>query len=158
MALETGAEVAHADPSVNDGQDNEDDGDDGESSQRSSHSVVVLAVARLVHAHQLEKEVGECAEIEYDDGPHASLVLPAGEEGGGEQDGDRDWNGRNGQAEFYVARAGNNDEELDRETKEEEEIKLQEGDVDLVGMGVSVSCSEEGGYRGRAKWRVAHTW
>ena len=82
MRLEARAKVVHADEGVDDGQDDEEDGQDGKGGQRPADGVVVLAVARLVDAHQLEEEVGQAAKVQQDDEAHADPVLASGEEGG----------------------------------------------------------------------------
>jgi hypothetical protein len=60
----------------------------------------------------------------YNDDDHASLILPSGPEGSQDKncDGDRD-NG-NSKTEFDIVRLQDNDNELYRETQEEEEVEL----------------------------------
>lgn len=125
------AEVAHADEGIDDGQDDEDDGQHGKGRQRAAHGVVVLAVARLVDAHQLEEEVGQAAKVEQDDQHDAEPVLALREEGGAEQDGDGHGDGGDVQAELDAVDVRDDDDELDREAEEEEEVEFQQSDVNL---------------------------
>ena len=131
VRLEPRAEVVHADEGVDDGQDDEHDGQDGKGRQRPPDGVVVLAVAGLVDAHQLEEEVGEAAKVGQDDEAHADLVLAAGEEGGAEEDSDGDGDGGDVEAQLDVVEAVDDDEELHGKAEEEEKVKLEQGDVDL---------------------------
>lgn len=65
MRLQALAEVCHAHASVDDGEDEQDDGDDGEAGQWPPHGVIRLAArARLIHADEFEKEIGEASEVE----------------------------------------------------------------------------------------------
>jgi len=132
VVLKPVAKVGHADEGVDDGQDDEQDGDDGKGRQAPGHGGVREGVARLVDAHELEEEVREAAEVEQDDARRADVVLVPGEEGRGQEDDDGDGDGRDGQAELDVGDVPDDDEKLYRETEEEEEVKLQEGDVNLV--------------------------
>lgn len=136
MRLEALAEVGHADDCVGDGQDDEQDGDDGKGREGLANSHVVLLVAGLVNADELEEEVAKAAEVEDDGNDHAGLVLAAGEESGGEEDQDRDGNGGDGEGELGVTCLRDNNNELDDEAEEEEEIELEEGDVDLGNISL----------------------
>lgn len=91
-------------------------------------------VACVVHAHELEDEVGHCGEVDDDHDRLADVRFPAGDKGGEEEEADCYWNGDDGEVEFEVGEVGADDhEELHGEGKEEEEIEFEEGDVDLEG-------------------------
>ena len=71
MWLQASPEIGGAHARVDDCEDDQDDGDDGESGEGATDGVVEVAprVARvvrvvLVHAHELEEEVGEACEVE----------------------------------------------------------------------------------------------
>lgn len=131
MVPQAGAEVGHADECVDNGEDDQEDGQDGECCQTPFDCLVMGGMGRLVDTDKLEEEVGEGAEIEYDDTCHADLDLSSDEEGGHQEDDDGNGNSDDGQGEFGIGLAGDDDEELHGKSEEEEEIKLQEGDVDL---------------------------
>ena len=86
---------------------------------------------RLVDTDKLKDEVGETAEIEYDDNNLTWPVFVTSAEGSHQQDGDSDRNGGDGESEFRVILLHNHDNKLDDEAKEEEEIEFEKGDVDL---------------------------
>lgn len=58
MRLEATVEVVGADAGVDDGEDDEDDGDDGEGGERFADGLVGYFAQGLVHADELEEEVG----------------------------------------------------------------------------------------------------
>lgn len=130
--LEALSKVAHAYNGVGDGEQDKKNSDDGKSGKRSADSIVSFLVTGLVDSDQLEEEITETAKIENDDTHHARLVLPAGEIGGGEQNGDGDGNGDNCQSKFRVVLLCDNDDKLNDETEEEEEIELEQSNVNLV--------------------------
>jgi hypothetical protein len=132
MVLEAVAKVTQADDGVDNGENDEKNGDDSKGRQRLLDGFIVLLVTGLVDSDKLEDEVAETAEVEDDDGNHARLVLPAGEECGAEEDDDGDWNGGNRQSELGIVGRSDNDDKLDDEAQEEEEIELEKGDVNLV--------------------------
>lgn len=134
VGLESGAEVAHADDGIGDGENDEQNGDDGKRGEGLSNGKVILLVSGLVDSDELENEVGQAAEVENDDDDLADLVLPTSEVGSGEQNGDGDWDGSNGQCEFGVVLLSNDDDELNDETEEEEEIELEQRNVDLLEL------------------------
>ena len=60
MRFEAPAEIGGARNGVGDGEDDKDDGDDGEGGEGAADGVVeVVTGAVLVHADELEEEVGE---------------------------------------------------------------------------------------------------
>lgn len=132
--LQTLVEVQHACYCVGDGEDDQDDGEHGEDGHGLSSGLVVLFVAGLVHADELEAEVGEAAEVENHDYHHAGHRFAACPEGGHEEDEDCDWDGGGGKGEFDVRYVGDDNKELDGEADEEEEIELQECDVNLCNV------------------------
>lgn len=130
VALKPLSKVPHTDNAVGDCQEDEENGDDGESGERLLDSGVVLSPR--VDSDELEDEVCESTVVEDDDGDHTGLIFLASEEGGTRENEDSDRDGDNCQGEFGVAGIGDDDHELDNETQEEEEIKLQQSDVNLA--------------------------
>lgn len=63
MGLQSLVEVVHAHAGINYGHDDEDEGDDGEKGQRLLGWEIFLVSSRLVHADQLEQEIGHGREI-----------------------------------------------------------------------------------------------
>lgn len=131
VLLQAGSEIEHADHRVDDGQDDEDDGQDGKRSQRLLHRLVEVLVRLVIDSRQLEDEVGESSEIQDDDGDHAPFPFLANEHCRRQQDGDGNGYRCRGQTKFGIRLASDDDEELNRESKEEEEIELQKCDVNL---------------------------
>lgn len=134
MSLEPLTEVAHADERVDDGKDDQEDGQHSECGQRPAYSQVVLVMAGLIDADQLEEEVGQTTEVEQDDEADAETVLAPREEGGAQQDADGDGDRGDVQAQLEVFDAVDDDEELDGEAQEEKEVEFEEGDVDLAEL------------------------
>lgn len=149
VVLEALAKVVHADEGVGDGQDDEQDRHDGKGRQRLADGLVVLHVAGLVDAHELEEEVGKPGKKEQNDEAHAKLVLALGEEGGKDEDADGNGDRRESEAELGVRLACDDDEELHREAEEEEEIKLEEGNVNL---GRGLVCGPSRHLGGKLTW------
>lgn len=104
MVPKAGAKVVHADECVGDGQNDEDDGENRERRERPRRSLVLLLVAGLVNANQLEEEIRQGSEVENDDRAHANLVFATDEEGSEEQDRNCDRNSHERQAELGVGR------------------------------------------------------
>jgi hypothetical protein len=132
VGLQSFVKVVSTHDGVGDGEDDQHNGDGRETGQTLADGKVVIRFAGLVHAGELEDEVGQSAEEEEDGADHADLVLSAGPEGRHEQDQDRNGNGSDGEAPLKVRQAGDNDKELHRESQEEEEIKLEQRNVNLV--------------------------
>jgi hypothetical protein len=132
VILQALTKIAHADEGIDDGKDDEDDGHDRKCRERLPDRHVILLRMGLVDAHQLEKEVCESAKVEEDDCNHAGSILALSEEGSKQQDCNRDGDGGGRKAELILSLSRDDDEELHGEAKEEEEIKLQQGDVDLT--------------------------
>lgn len=124
-------EVGHAGNSVGDGEEDEDNNDNGEDGQRLSHREILVDVARLVHADDLEDEVCETGVVTYNNQHHSHLVLATSPEGGHHQDENGDGKGSNSKTFLGVWDASDNDQELDCETEEEEEIELEKSDINL---------------------------
>lgn len=131
VLLQARVEVAHADEGISDCENDEQDSQNSESRQTPPHGQVEITVPRLIDSDELEEKVGKTTEVQDDDAPHARLRLVSGEEGGHQQNGNRDGNGSNGKTEFHVRLAADDNEELDGEADEEEEIELQQCDIDL---------------------------
>jgi len=64
VVLEPLAVVQRAAYGDDDGDDEQDDGHDGKDGERLARGLVVLGARRAVHAHQLEEEVGEGADVD----------------------------------------------------------------------------------------------
>ena len=88
-------------------------------------------MGRLVHSGKFEYEIGQSAEEQEDCYNHPKLVLAACPEGGHEQNEDGDRDGGNRKTKLCVCQPSDNYQELHREAQEKEEIKFQQGDVDL---------------------------
>ena len=67
----------------------------------------------------------------YNNANHPNNTLLASPIGGEQETENCNGNSSDSKVEFDVGSMDNNDEELHRETKEEEKIKLQESNVDL---------------------------
>lgn len=63
MWFESLVEVGHAYRCIDDCEDNQNDGDNGETGQTLSDREVVVSARWLVHASELEDEVGHAAEV-----------------------------------------------------------------------------------------------
>lgn len=71
----------------------------------------------------------------YNNNDHAASRFPTNKPSAKGKDDDSHGNGDNGEVELGIMAGGrHDDQELDGETEEEEEIKLQQGDVDLEGV------------------------
>lgn len=133
MLLETLVEVEHADNAVGHREQNEENGDGGKGCQGPPDSLVVLLPlgVRRVNTGKLIDEIGKTTNVEDKDTTHSPFVLPSGEECGGNKNEDGNRNGDDRQGEFDILCIRNNDNELNDESKEEEEIELEKSDVDL---------------------------
>ena len=68
----------------------------------------------------------------YDNYRHSPLIFPPCPESSHHKDRNRYWDRCKGQAELRVTYVDHyNNYELDGETKEEEEVEFQKGDIDL---------------------------
>lgn len=146
--FETLAKVDHAPDGIDNGDDEQQHRDDSEEGQASARRQVVQppVVGRVVHAHQLEEEIGHRGEVEHDNDEHSEARFVARPVARHYQDADGDWNCSDGQPCLCVGRF-DHDEELNCEAEEEKEIELQKRDVDLGGkelvshsLGKSGSC------------------
>lgn len=68
----------------------------------------------------------------YNDDDHAKCILMSSEDSREDQNDDGHWNSSKSQGKLDVRLPCHDDHELNRKSKEEEEIEFQEGDVDLV--------------------------
>ena len=64
VGFEPAAEIGGAHARVDDGQDDEDDGDNGEGGEGFANREIRRSTRLLVHADELEEEVGQAGEIE----------------------------------------------------------------------------------------------
>ena len=85
--------------------------------------------------------------VKDEDNDHANLVLLASEPSGGDKNADGDGDSDNGKCELRVMLVCNNNDQLNDETKEEEEIKLEKRNVDLI-LWISIDKFSE--FRGYA--------
>ena len=84
------------------------------------------------------KESGAQLET-YNGDEHAWSILSTSEETGQQKDENRYRNCRDSEVKFNFSSVNDNDEELNCETKEEEEIKFEKGNIDLDIESVSSS-------------------
>lgn len=133
MGLEALVEVVCAYTSDNNGKEKEKNGEDSKSSQRLARWPILGLTVKIgnVHANELEQEVAEGNEIENDDGNHASNRLAAHPPSCEEEKEKRDDEGRSSKSQFDSLCVFDDDKELHSEGQEEEEIKLEYGDVNL---------------------------
>ncbi len=82
--------------------------------------------------------------MSYDDGDHADAILASGEPGGDEQDDNGRGNGGDGQTKLVVIKlvfvlvvVDEHNHELHGEAQEEQEVKLEQGNVDLYVTSLS---------------------
>lgn len=136
MRFEAGLEVVHAVHGVDDSADQQHDGKHRKRRQTLAYWHVLLG--SLIDAEEFEDEVGEGSKIGDNDTPRAKLTLVAGKVRGGKQNDNRKRHRGNGQVQLDVAISTHNHHKLNSEPKEEEEIELQQGNVDL--FNVSVYC------------------
>lgn len=131
MVLETFTKIVHADNGVENGEQNQKNRNDSKGCERFANGLVGFLVAWLVDTDKLEKEIAETAKEEDDDSNHSWLVFAASEKCSGKKNDNGNWDGSDGQSEFDVGGVGDNDDELYDESKEEEEIELEQSNVDL---------------------------
>lgn len=68
----------------------------------------------------------------YDDGQHAQPVFSAGEKAGEDENYYVDWDRCDGKVKFDVGCINHYNDELDGEAEEEEKVKFEESNVDLM--------------------------
>jgi hypothetical protein len=122
--------------------------DDSKSRQTFPRRLVVLnpfPVVRVVHAHELEKEVSHGRKVKHNRAAHSQCRFTSGEPCRRKQDGDRDRDSSDGECEFEVgSMLANHDNKLYCKSQEEEEIKLEQRNVNLF---IISSCSPKSRYR-----------
>jgi hypothetical protein len=74
---------------------------------------------------------GEVKGGTYNNGTHAGSVLAPCKVCSKDKNDDGDRNGSDSQGKLCIGSSGNNDDKLHGEAQEEEEIKFQQGNVDL---------------------------
>lgn len=129
MRLESLVEIARTPHGVGNGYDEAYQSDDSKQCKSSPCWKIVRNtpwVRCVVHAHQLEDEVRHGGKVEYDDDAHPCKRLAAREECSQKEYTNRDRNSDDGQVKLDVGRVANDDQELDRETEKEEEIKFEQ--------------------------------
>lgn len=138
MRLETLVEIVRAHTGCDDRDQQQEDGQESKSSQRLAGWLVVLLACNIghVHSNELEQEITERNEVDEDDGDHARNGFAAHPPGSGEQKEESDNEGSTGEGEFERLCVLNDDQELHSKGQEEEEIKLEQGDVNLDGVSM----------------------
>lgn len=135
VRLQAFVEVVCAEACGDDGGDQQEDGDDGEDCKSFPCRKILgnfAHVAGVVHANEFEDEVGHGGEVDDDHDRLADVGFTASDERGEDEETHCDRDGDNGEVELEVGEIGtDDDEELDRESKEKEEIELEKGDVNL---------------------------
>jgi hypothetical protein len=135
VRLQPFVEVGRTPHTVDDCHDQQQQCNDGKSRQTLPRGYVVChpALTCIVHAHQLEQKVGHGCKVEEYGGEHSSCRLASCKPCCREQDEDGNRNGRNGEIGFDGRSVvAHYDNKLDREAEEEEEVKLEEGNVNLL--------------------------
>ena len=80
-------------------------------------------------------ETGDTGGAAYYNGYHAESIFPASENAGKQEDEDCDRDGSNGEVELIVpVFVADYDDKLDGEAEEEEKVKLQKGNINLVDV------------------------
>lgn len=134
--LETLVEVARAHASSCDGgneQQNRNDSKDCQCLPRGQVLVDFLHVASIVHAHELEDEIGHGCKVDDNHDCLADVGFATGDESREEEEANCHGDSDDREVEFEVGEVGaNDDEELDGESEEEEEVEFEEGNVNLV--------------------------
>ena len=108
----------------------------GKRSQRLASRLVVLLAQAVcdVHTDELKEEVRQSNKVDNDTDNHAYDRFATHPESGGEEQKEGDDQGRGCEDDFDCRGLLNDDEKLNREGKEEEEIELEKGDVNLAGV------------------------
>lgn len=140
VGFEAFVEVLRANARGDDGGDEQQDGDDSEDGQRFACWQVLgnfLWIAFVVHAHELEDEVGHGGEIDNNHDCLADVRFATGDKGREEEEADGHGHRDNCEVEFEVGEVrADDDEELNGKGEEEEKVELEESDVNL-GWNVS---------------------
>lgn len=152
MTFEAFIEVEGAHDSVCDSRKNQKKSDNTEESKGMTGRTVFRRLRRLIHSHKLEEKVRRASDVKklgsvnvrkirskrltlkgaaYNDHNHANSVLFASEKGGKEENYDRHRDSSNCECELCVGLSGDNDDKLDSESKKEEKVKLQKGNINL---------------------------
>lgn len=133
VRLQATVEVVRAHACVDDRDHNQDNSDDGEEGHRGPSGPIEGGRHRVVHAVQLEAEVGQSGEEEQNDSDHAEGAFSSNEPGtaGQHKDGHGDSNYSEVEFSIMLIRRDNG-QELYGETEEEEKIELQQSDENLV--------------------------
>ena len=154
---ETLREIEGAHNGIGCRQQDQDNSEHSESCERFSDGQVLLESGWVVHPDQFEDEIGQSSNVKeleerdgqsrasyyesvscktHNDYDHARSAFPPSENTSQYQNDDGDWNGRNRQVELNTPMLSNNDDELDGESNEEEEIKLEQGNINLSGVSL----------------------
>ena len=133
MRLQALVEVVGAQACCNNGDDEQEDCENGKGSQRLAGWLVVLLAVCIgdPHSDELEQEVAQGDEVDDDNADHTSNGLAADPPRGKEQKKESDNEGGSGEDQFNGLCVFDDDQKLDGEGQKEEEVKLEEGDVNL---------------------------
>ena len=144
MWFEAFIEIARANASSGNGgnkQRNRNDSKDCQGFPRRQVLSYFLHVALVVHAHELEDEVGHGSQIYDDHDCLADVGFATGDKSREEEEADGHRDRDDCEVEFEVGEVrADDDEELDGKCKEEEKVELEESDVNLSWC-VSGACS-----------------
>jgi len=128
-------EIARANASSGNGgnkQRNRNDSKDCQGFPRRQVLGYFLHVALVIHAHELEDEVGHGREIDDDHNCLTDVRFATGDKGREEEEADGYRDRYDGEVEFEIGEVrAHNYEELHGEGEEEEKVELEESDVNL---------------------------
>lgn len=138
VRLQALIEVPHAHECHDHRDDQQQQGQDGESGEGVSRGFVINRFRRVVHTDQFEHEIGHCCKVDEDDQALTQIGFFAGDPSCDEKKDDGYRHCCDRQAELSVrCPFADHDQKLDSETKEEEEVKLQQRNVDLYQLSAS---------------------
>lgn len=147
VRFESFVEVARANASSRDGGDKQRNCNDGKHCQGLSRGQVLVDffhVAFVVHAHELEDEVGHGREVDDDHDCLTDVRFATGDKGCEEEEADGHGDGDDCEVEFKVGEVRANDnEELYGEGEEEEKVEFEESDVNLVRNVSGCLCMDD---------------
>jgi hypothetical protein len=129
-------EICRTPCAIDDCHDQQQKRDDSKCRQTFPRRFVILNsfwVARVVHAHEFEEKVSHSCEVEDDRAAHSQSRFASGKPCRRKQNGDGDGDGGDSESELDVGgMLANHDDELHRESKEEEKVELEQRNVNLL--------------------------
>ena len=160
MWFEAFIEIARADAGSGDGGNKQRNRDYSKYCQgfpRGQVFVYFLHVAFIVHAHELEDEVGHGCQIDDNHDCLADVGFTAGDEGREEEEADGHRDRDDCEVEFEVGEVrADDDEELDGKCKEEEKVELEESDVNLSWCVSGRLFMDNTAVKWRLTWKVRY--